>query len=226
VTGRHAAGATPASVNQLPLGALVADDVSYRRAGRTILDRVNVRVEPGSTLAVVGPSGSGKSTLLALLAGLAEPDSGTVRRVPSDARLGLVLQAYGLVSLLGAAENVEVALQPSVAAGGLDRQSVARRSRAALEAVGLTSVAEHLVEELSGGQQQRVAIARALVVEPRLVLADEFTAELDHRTKQHALELVLDVAASGGIVVVATHDPDVAERCDRIVHLVDGRLVD
>lgn len=203
--------------------ALAADGVSYRRGGRDILDDVSLVARPGEALAITGPSGSGKSSLLALLAGLERPDAGGVRRDPPAARVGLVLQAYGLAGLLTAAENVEIALQPRVAAGALTAGQVRERAGRALDAVGLSAVGGHLVEELSGGQQQRVAIARALVVGPDILLADEFTAELDHATKQHALDLVLDVADRGGIVVIATHDPQIAARCAHVLHLVDGR---
>jgi putative ABC transport system ATP-binding protein len=133
-------------------------------------------------LAVTGPSGSGKSSLLALLDGLEPPDSGTVSRTGAQTAgtvpdgYGLVMQGYGLVGVLSAAENVEVVLQGQ----GLDRNDILDRAEDVLAALGLEEVADHLVEQLSGGQQQRVAIARALVVEPTVLLADELTAELDH----------------------------------------------
>ena len=201
---------------------LAAESVSYARAGRTILDEVSIRVEPGRSLAVTGPSGSGKSSLLALLAGLERPDSGIVQR-DSGIRTGLVLQGYGLVATLTAAENVEVTLQAGLL-GGSAPAEIRERAAAALESVGLTPVSDHLVEELSGGQQQRVAIARALAIDPSLVLADELTAELDSEWREQVVELVLDVARRGGVVVLATHDPDIAELCDDSVRLVDGRI--
>jgi putative ABC transport system ATP-binding protein len=207
------------------VGELVATGVSYARDGRQILAEVNVAAYPGEPLAVTGPSGSGKSTLLALLAGLEPPDAGTVtvdgrpvgRGVPDG--FGLVLQGYGLVSVLTAAENVEVALQGR----GLSRDEVRDRAAAALAEVGLEGVADHLVEQLSGGQQQRVAVARALVVDPAVLLADEFTAELDADSRTRILALVLGVARRGALVVVATHDPEVAQACTAELRLVDGR---
>ncbi|MGI8880696.1 MAG: ABC transporter ATP-binding protein [Jatrophihabitans sp.] len=224
MTGRHRAAAeTTADVEAEGRNAgLSATGVSFRRGGRNILDGVSLKVEPGTSLAVTGPSGSGKSSLLALLAGLETPDEGTVRREPPDAVLGLVLQAYGLVGLLTGAENVEIALQRRLRDGRLDRAEIRRRATEALDTVGLSAVADHLVEELSGGQQQRVAIARALAVRPGIVLADEFTAELDDVSRAHAVQVVLDVARRGGIVVVATHDPQIAAACDHVLHLVDG----
>jgi putative ABC transport system ATP-binding protein len=228
MTGPHVhppEGTAPAlGTREPPLGPLVATDVCYHRAGRTLLDHVSLLASPGQVIAVTGPSGSGKSSLLALLGGLERPDAGTVRRHPPTARLGFVLQAYGLANLLTAAENIEIALQPHLVAGRLTRADIRRNTADMLERVGLSRNADHLVEELSGGQQQRVAIARALIVEPDVLLADEFAAELDHTAKQQALELILAVARRGGIVVIATHEPDIAERCHQVLHLTDGHL--
>jgi heme ABC exporter ATP-binding subunit CcmA len=209
-----------------PVRELVARDLAYVRGGRQILADVSLTAWAGEVLAVTGPSGSGKSSLLALLAGLDHPDSGQVlvdgqplgSGVPDG--FGLVLQGYGLVSVLTAAENVEVVLQGR----GLARAEVRDRAEAALAAVGLADVEDHLVEQLSGGQQQRVAVARALVMEPTVLLADEFTAELDHESSHRILALVLAVAQRGGLVVIATHDRAVAEACDHELRLVDGRL--
>ena len=203
-------------------GALEARAVVYRRAGRTILDGVSMTALPGRSVAVMGPSGSGKTSLLALLAGLEPPDNGEVVR-DRAARLGLILQSYGLVGVLSAAENVEAPLQAGVL-GRLGRGEIRERSATMLAAVGLDDVADHLIEELSGGQQQRVAIARALAAEPAIVFADELTAELDHDWKNRIVTLVLDVARRGGIVVLATHDPELAERCDHVIRLNDGQL--
>jgi len=200
---------------------ITADGVGMVRAGRTILAGVGLQVAAGESVAVVGPSGSGKSSLIALLAGLERPDAGTITRSP--ARTGLILQGYGLVSVLTAAENVETPLQAG-ALGRLTPAEVRRRAGGALESVGLDPVADHLVEELSGGQQQRVAVARALAVEPQVLLADELTAELDHDWRQRVVDLVLGVARAGGTVVMATHDPQIATRCDRTIRVEDGRI--
>jgi len=200
--------------------------LSYARDGRVILDAVTLAAFAGEPVAVTGPSGSGKSTLLALLAGLEPPDAGTVqvdgRRVDGAVPdgFGLVLQGYGLVAVLTAAENVEVALQGR----GLSRDEVRDRAAAALSEVGLDGVADHLVEQLSGGQQQRVAVARALAVDPAVLLADEFTAELDPESRTRILALVLGAARRGVLVVVATHDPEVADACAAQLRLVDGRV--
>ena len=229
--GRHAAPSgqgrgTPAQVRQASPGRLAAETVGLVRDGRAVLDGVDLEVPPGGVLAVVGPSGSGKSSLLTLLAGLEEPDTGRVHRAGGRRHLrqGLVLQGYGLVGVLSAAENVEAPLQAGVL-GRLAPEDVRSRSATALADVGLTEVADHLVEELSGGQQQRVAIARALVVEPDVVLADEPTAELDRGWKDRIVGLLLAVAGRGGTVVIATHDPEIATRCDARIRLVDGRVV-
>jgi len=194
--------------------------VGYRPNGVVVLDGVSVDVFPGEVLAVTGPSGSGKSSLLALLAGLAEPDSGAVLSSVPAGQIGVVLQAYGLVNLLTAAENVEVALQ----ARGFTAARVQSTAAGALEAVRLTDVAEHLIEELSGGQQQRVAVARALALQPALLIADEVTAELDAETRGVIVELLLGAASAGAAVVLATHDLELAARCDRRLALVDGRV--
>jgi putative ABC transport system ATP-binding protein len=210
-----------------PVAELEAAHVSYRRGGRQILDDVSLGAYSGEALAITGPSGSGKSSLLALLAGLERPDEGAVLvdgqpLVGQPPGLGLVLQGYGLVSILTAAENVEVVLQ----GGPLEPDEIRQRSAEMLEAVGLEGVEDHMVEQLSGGQQQRVAIARALVVEPDVLLVDEVTAELDSRSSDQVLRLLFRIADRGGIVVMATHDPAVADECHRAAKLVDGRLAE
>jgi putative ABC transport system ATP-binding protein len=202
---------------------LKARALRYVRQGQLILDDVDVSVEAGQSLAVTGPSGSGKTSLLAIISGLAAPTAGevyidgTLLTGFASPALGVavVLQGYGLVSLLTAAENVEIALR----AAGRPARRVGSAARAALSQVGLEAHAEQLVEELSGGQQQRTAVARALALEPRLLIADEPTAELDPAARAVALARMFEVPARGGGLVLATHDPEVAERCDRILDL-------
>jgi putative ABC transport system ATP-binding protein len=205
---------------------LEARDLGYRRDGQQILAGVSVAVHPGERLAVTGPSGSGKTSLLTLLAGLDAPSSGEVyidgTRLTGVAGprqgVALVLQGYGLVSLLTAAENIEVALR----AAGWAPARAAAAAREALGRVGLDAHADQLVEELSGGQQQRTAVARALALKPKLLIADEPTAELDPASRTLALARLFEVATDGGALVLATHDPEVAAHCDRVLDLRPG----
>jgi predicted ABC-type transport system involved in lysophospholipase L1 biosynthesis ATPase subunit len=200
-----------------------ARGVGARRAGRLVLDAVDLDVLPAASLALVGPSGSGKSTLLALLAGLEAPDTGTIEREVPLEELGLVLQGHGLVSLLTAAENVALPLQ-APGRPRIGRTETLRRAAAALGGVGLDAVGDHLVEALSGGQQQRVAVARALVTVPSLLIADEPTAALDAENREHVADLLFALPASGTSVVIATHDRSLAARADRVLRVDAGRV--
>jgi putative ABC transport system ATP-binding protein len=202
---------------------LEARGIRYVREGQVILDGLDVTVPAGSSLAVIGPSGSGKTSLLAILSGLNPPAAGEVF-VDGERRSGIrapwagvsmVLQGYGLVSLLTAAENIEVAVR----AAGIPAPEAQTAAAAALEDLGLGPHAGQIVEELSGGQQQRVAVARALARKPRLLIADEPTAELDLAARTIVLDRMLGVTGHGGAVVLATHDPEVADRCDKILDL-------
>jgi putative ABC transport system ATP-binding protein len=201
--------------------ALEARGLRCEVGGRNLFDAVDLTVAGGQSVALVGPSGSGKTTLLAALAGLGDPTAGEVWLDGEQVRAGhtagivVVLQGYGLISLLTAAENVEVALR----AAGRDPAAVREPAREALNQVLLGPHLDQLVEELSGGQQQRVAVARALALQPNVLLADEPTAEQDRATRAVVLTRLFEVTEAGGALVIATHDPDVAERCDRVLTL-------
>jgi putative ABC transport system ATP-binding protein len=202
---------------------LKARGLRYVRDGQLIFSGIDVTVTAGESLAVTGPSGSGKTSLLAIISGLTPATAGEVYiggalltgLAGPEAGVALILQGYGLVSLLTAAENIQVALR----AAGLPAPAAPAESRSALARLGLEAHADQLVEELSGGQQQRVAVARALAIQPRLLIADEPTAELDPAARAMALAQIFDVTAHGGSLVLATHDPEVAERCDQILDL-------
>ncbi|HMB54494.1 MAG TPA: ABC transporter ATP-binding protein [Thermoanaerobaculia bacterium] len=199
----------------------------------TIVDAVDLTVGRGESLAVLGPSGSGKSTLLALMAGLDRPDEGEVRidgeeiqRLSEDRlarlrrdKIGFVFQSFQLLSNLTARENVLLPLElvRSRDAGG--------RADELLAAVGLGERGHHYPSQLSGGEQQRVALARAFGPRPPILLADEPTGNLDSATGARVLDLLSELRrAEGTTLVVVTHDPAVAARADRRVHLLDGRV--
>ena len=203
-----------------------ATGLTVRIGGVTVLDEVDVEFRPATLTAVVGPSGSGKTTLFNVLARFQEPSAGQVDIdglpiASSAARIGVVHQAFALLSLLTAAENVELAAQVR----GVPADSIRVSARRCLVAVDLMERAEHLLEEMSGGEQQRVAIARAMITEPQLMLADEPTAQLDHDTRQTIVAILRAMADEGATVVVATHDPEVAALCDDVVELDSGRMV-
>ena len=207
------------------------------RAVRTrALDGVTVAIEEGELSALAGPSGSGKTTLLNLLGTLDAPTAGTVRidgvevsRLSEAARselrlrkLGFVFQSYNLIPVLTAAENVEFVLLLQ-GVGAAERR---RRAVSLLGDLGLAELADKRPPEMSGGQQQRVAVARAIASNPRIVLADEPTANLDSKTAEALLDLMLEMNRSRGVTFLfSTHDPRVMQRARRILHLCDGKIV-
>ena len=201
----------------------------------TAVDHVSLTVPRGEFLAIVGRSGSGKTTLLNLIAGLDTPDEGVItvdgqevskfndRQMTEFRRhqVGFVFQSFGLLPLLSAAENIDLALR--IAGAGIRERG--ERTRELLSLVGLAERANHRPYELSGGEQQRVAVARALANRPRLIIADEPTGELDSTTGAQIFALLHEVAAAGVTVITATHDPFVIEHVDRVLEMSDGRLL-
>jgi putative ABC transport system ATP-binding protein len=198
------------------------------------LQDVNLRVEDGEFLAIIGPSGSGKSTMMNILGCLDRPTSGRyildgqpVDELDNDGlayvrsrSIGFVFQSYNLLPRTSALENVAAPLMYQ----GIPRKERLARAMSALERLGLGDRVNHEPSELSGGQQQRVGIARALVTEPALILADEPTGNLDSHSGSEVLELFSDLHALGRTIVLITHDADVAAAADRVVHLRDGAL--
>ncbi len=199
----------------------------------TILDHVDLTIEPGEFVAVLGPSGSGKSTLLALMAGLDRPTSGEIRidGAPIQAmsedelallrrrKIGFVFQSFQLLSNLTARENVLLPIEL------LGLSNPFARAEELLAAVGLADRGHHYPSQLSGGEQQRVALARAFAARPPILLADEPTGNLDGATGRRVLELLTELRArEGTTLVLVTHDPAVAALAGRQIHLLDGRV--
>ena len=198
-----------------------------------VLKGINLNIEKGELVAVMGPSGSGKTTLLNILGCLDKPTSGSyyfegreVSRFNSGElarirgqRVGFIFQTFNLLSRLTALANVELGM---TYAGGVNRQ----RAIEALAKVGLSDRVNHRPIELSGGEQQRVAIARALVKNPSLFLADEPTGQLDSRSGAEIISILISLHSEQGItLVVVTHDANIAQHCQRIIHLKDGEVV-
>jgi putative ABC transport system ATP-binding protein len=213
----------------------ISKEVSSPEGHLTILSEVSFSISEGESVAVVGPSGAGKSTLLALLAGLDLPTKGHVElnghnlgeldedgraRVRADS-VGFVFQSFHLVPSLNALENVMLPLE---LAGAADARSA---SHAIIEQVGLSERWRHYPAQLSGGEKQRVAIARAFATEPAVLFADEPTGNLDSRTGNNIMNLMFELnQKSSTTLILVTHDVSLAQRCDRILTLDAGRLVD
>jgi putative ABC transport system ATP-binding protein len=210
----------------------------YRMGSGTVhaLRGVSLSIARGQLVVVQGRSGSGKTTLLNLIGGLDRPTSGAVSFDGEDVvgmperglielrrrRIGFIFQAFGLIPILSAAENVEVPLR--LMRAGVDERD--ERVRVLLELVGLGERARHRPHELSGGEQQRVAIARSLANQPSLLLADEPTGQLDSQTGRTIMTLIRALVRSEGVTaVVATHDPVLIDLADRAIELSDGQVV-
>ncbi len=198
-----------------------------------ILRGIDLSIAPHQRVGLVGPSGSGKTTLMMVMAGLERPTAGHIAVAGQDLsalnedglarfrrdRVGIVFQSFHLIPTMTALENVAVPLEFARRTDAFDLAA------AELEAVGLGHRTSHYPSQLSGGEQQRVALARALVVEPGLLLADEPTGNLDGDTGAKVIALMFDlVAQRGATLVLITHDPALAGRCDRVVRMADGRI--
>jgi putative ABC transport system ATP-binding protein len=200
------------------------------------LDDVSLEVKSGEFLAIMGPSGCGKSTLLNILGLIDSPTSGSywyrgenIARCSEEeltlrrrAGVGFVFQSFNLIDDLNVTENVEVALLYV----GVPRAERRDRIAAALERVDLAHRARHMPKQLSGGQQQRVAVARALVANPKLILADEPTGNLDTANGEAVMEMLTRIMNGGTTIVMVTHSEEHAKRAHRVVNMLDGRLVD
>jgi len=211
---------------------------TYRQGDATIkaLDHVTLEIEPGSFLCLSGPSGSGKTTLLNMIGGLDQLDSGEIsidgQRVDllekgalADLRLrhiGFVFQSYNLIPVLTARENVEFVMQMQ----GVAAAERKRKSRAILQEVGLEGMEDRRPAQLSGGQQQRVAVARAIVSQPKLVLADEPTANLDSVSAKQLMELFVELNQNHGVTfLISTHDERVMRYASRLLRMRDGKVI-
>lgn len=200
------------------------------------LDQVSITIQQGEFTAIVGPSGSGKSTLLHLIGGLDKPDEGHVSLEGSQIsqmsstelcrfrrdHIGFIFQAYNLIPVLSAAENIEYIMLLQ----GVPEQERQDRTISILEQVGLTGREHRRPSQLSGGQQQRVAVARAMVSHPKIILADEPTANLDSQTGMELLDMMKSLNREQGMTFLfSTHDPKIMERAGRIIYLEDGRVI-
>ena len=235
LSGAGADRAPDDSTPAQPMIALSKAELHLASAGGevNILRGIDLNVARGERLGVVGPSGSGKSTMMMVMAGLERLTGGSVTVAGEDlsqldedalarfrrARVGIVFQAFHLIPTMNALENVAVPLEFAGAADAFER------ARASLETVGLGHRLDHYPAQLSGGEQQRVALARAFAPGPDLLLADEPTGNLDGDTGATIIETLFDLSRDRGTtLVLITHDPAIAARCDRVVHIRDGRI--
>ena len=228
---------SPSEPASSPSHSIVASGLRLNLGSGTsaveILRGIDLTVPRGQTLALLGPSGSGKSSLMAVLSGLERATSGALEVAGQDfaamyedalararrGRIGVVLQAFHLLPTMTALENVATPMELA----GMARAR--ERAEAELVAVGLGHRLHHYPAQLSGGEQQRVAIARALAPRPTLVFADEPTGNLDHATGDTTIDLLFTRRAeAGATLIIITHDPGLAERCERVVTLADGRI--
>ena len=211
---------------------------TYIQGGRPleVLKGINLKIEPGEFMAIMGPSGSGKSTLLNMLGALDRPTDGTVFINGTDIsklndnqlaglrnrEIGFIFQFFNLIPRMNAQANVELPM----AIKGISRSQRRKKANELLELVGLGDRTDHKPSQLSGGEQQRVAIARALSNEPNLILADELTGNLDSATGEDVMNLLKKLnREEGKTFILITHDPMVGQSTDRLIQLLDGRIV-
>lgn len=201
------------------------------------LNGVDIQINSGEFVAIMGPSGSGKSTLMNIIGCLDHPTTGQYILAGEDVsnlsryelavvrsrQLGFVFQSYNLLPRLTAIENVMLPMMYQ-RENRLPEAERSEKAMAALEKVGLADRAKHLPMEMSGGQQQRVAIARALINDPLLVLADEPTGNLDTKSSYEIMDLLHELHEKGTTIVMVTHEPDIAEQTERIIHIRDGKV--
>jgi putative ABC transport system ATP-binding protein len=216
-------------LEQVSRDFLVGDQVVHA------LDRVDLEIQAGEYISVMGPSGSGKSTLLNLLGLLDRPTSGTYWLNDKDVsaladselaeqrqrNIGFIFQSFHLIPRLSALENVEL---PLVLAGTAVKERRAR-AREVLDAVGLSARLDHRPDQLSGGERQRVAIGRAIVMRPGVLLADEPTGNLDSKSGEEVIEIIEQLNRNGISLLVVTHDPDLGDRARRHLVMHDGKIV-
>jgi putative ABC transport system ATP-binding protein len=234
----NAALATPGASEPRPRIRVEGLSKRYQMAGGDVqaLRGVDLAVQAGELVAVMGPSGSGKSTLLHILACLDRPTSGqywldgtpvsklSVRQLARvrNRRIGMVFQSFNLLPRASALENVTLPLLYA----GVTGKPAEERAALALAAVGLAERAQNHPNQLSGGQQQRVAIARSLVTGPAIILADEPTGNLDTKTSEEIMAILQQLNQAGATIVLVTHEPDIAAYCPRIVRFADGQVAE
>jgi|TARA_B100001540_G_scaffold286609_1_gene280495 putative ABC transport system ATP-binding protein len=196
---------------------------------------IDLEIKNGEMVAIMGPSGCGKTTLLNILSGIDDPSAGQVMvsgkplfGISDDERtdlrgteMGFIFQKFHLLDVMNAVENVEIPLLLL----GMNPDEARTKANAALTKVGLGDRSDHRPAELSGGQQQRVSIARALVHNPSVILCDEPTGNLDSTTSGQVMDLLAELNESGSTLVIVTHDNEIAERCSRIIRIIDGRIL-
>ncbi|WP_332923907.1 ABC transporter ATP-binding protein [Candidatus Puniceispirillum sp.] len=224
-----------ATINTKPVIDLDNAQLSFGEKAKRVdvLKGITLRIEAGETVGVLGASGAGKTSLLMVMAGLENVTDGTIAladynitNMPEDAlaalrrdKVGIVFQAFRLIASMTALQNVSIPLE---LAGNIDATA---RASAALESVGLGHRLHHLPDQMSGGEQQRVAIARAIAPNPRILLADEPTGNLDSTTSEKVIKTLFESAANAGAaLVLVTHDASLAARCSRIIQIEDGKL--